>query len=93
MAYAYSQELPNDWAAYEQIVAESGADDHPPLGLIVHTAAPSPNGVHIISVWESREAFEDFARERLGPARARIVPDSGPPISKVEMDVQHLVRG
>src|SRR5205823_5605813 len=66
---------------YDRVTAELG--DDPPAGLIVHTAGTHGNGVRIIDVWESEDAWTRFRDERLGPAVAKVVgPDAmaqGPP--------------
>ena len=36
-------------------------------GLLVHAAGFSPQGFRIFEVWESREHFERFMRDRLVP--------------------------
>jgi hypothetical protein len=54
---------------YEQVmqrVAQGG--ELPPPGAIFQVAGPSEAGWRVISVWDSREAFERFASERLRPA-------------------------
>jgi heme-degrading monooxygenase HmoA len=63
---------------YEQVmqrVAQSG--EVPPPGAIFQVAGPAESGWRVISVWESREAFERFVEERLRPAwaEAGISPD------------------
>ena len=48
----------------------------PPTGMIVHTGGPAGNGeLRVVDVWESRDAFETFARERLGPAIGQVMGD------------------
>src|SRR2546423_11143092 len=42
--------------------------DQAPEGLIIHTAGPSEQGWYVYDVWESKEAFQRFAEEKLGPA-------------------------
>ncbi len=40
-----------------------------PAGLMAHLAGPQGDaGWRVVDVWESREAFERFAEERLRPA-------------------------
>jgi hypothetical protein len=54
---------------YEQVmqrVAQSG--ELPPPGVIFQVAGPAETGWRVISVWDSREAFDRFAAERLRPA-------------------------
>lgn len=51
--------------------------DEAPEGLIMHSAGQSEQGHYAYDVWESREAFERFMEERLGPAMAEVM--GGPP--------------
>jgi hypothetical protein len=56
---------------FEQVsqkVAQSG--EFPPAGAIFQVAGPAEPGWCVVSVWDSREAFESFAAERLAPAWA-----------------------
>jgi hypothetical protein len=53
---------------YEEVVrrvAQSGA--MPPPGAIFQVAGQGDGGWLVVSVWESREAYESFAAERLEP--------------------------
>jgi hypothetical protein len=45
--------------------------NNPPPGGRVRIAGPSDAGWRVISVWDSREEFEAFARDRLTPAFER----------------------
>ena len=51
-------------AVREQI----GVQDNPPDGLIVHTESEVDGRVRVGDVWESKDAHERFAEQRLGPA-------------------------
>jgi hypothetical protein len=54
---------------YEQVmqrVAQGGS--LPPEGAIFQVAGPSEPGWRVVSVWDSRDAFDRFAAERLTPA-------------------------
>lgn len=51
--------------------------DEAPEGLIMHSAGQGEQGYYVYDVWESREAFERFMEERLGPAMAEVM--GGPP--------------
>jgi hypothetical protein len=46
-------------------------------GLIMHSAGQGEQGYYVFDVWESREAFERFMEERLGPALGEVM--GGPP--------------
>ncbi len=45
-------------------------DGNPPDGLIFHASGPIEGGWGVIDFWESREQFDRFAEERIGPAVA-----------------------
>jgi len=53
------------------------SEDEAPEGLIVHTAGQGDQGYYVYDIWESREAFERFVEEKLGPALAEVM--GGPP--------------
>jgi hypothetical protein len=46
-----------------------------PDGLIAHYAGPSESGWQVVDVWESQDAFDRFAQERLMPAGQRVMGD------------------
>ena len=48
-----------------------------PEGLIVHSAGQGDQGYYVYDIWESREAFERFMEEKLGPALGEVM--GGPP--------------
>jgi hypothetical protein len=51
--------------------------DEAPEGLILHSAGQGEQGFYVYDVWESREGFERFMEETLGPAMAEVM--GGPP--------------
>ena len=54
-------------------------DGNPPDGLIFHASGPVDGGWGVIDFWESREHFDRFAAERIGPAMAAIGVTGGAP--------------
>lgn len=74
MAYAYVQDVASSWEQYRGVAAAL-VDPHPD-GLILHVAGPTDEGVRVIDVWESEEAWQRFRTERLDPAIAAL---GGPP--------------
>jgi hypothetical protein len=44
----------------------------PPAGLIFHSAGPIDEGWGVIDFWESREAFDTFVENRLGPTSGQL---------------------
>jgi hypothetical protein len=57
--------------------------DDAPDGLIVHSAGQGDQGYYVYDIWESREAFQRFMDEKLGPAMGEVMggppPESGGP--------------
>ena len=45
-------------------------DGDPPVGLLFHASGPIDGGIGVIDFWESRDAFDRFAQERIAPAMA-----------------------
>lgn len=54
-------------AIYDAIVDEMGIRDNAPRGLVYHWCAPAGGGLRVCDVWETREDFERFAQEKIGP--------------------------
>ncbi len=91
MAWGFISELPISLEQYDQVDKEIGED---PTGLILHTASKSDNGVRIVDVWESEDAYRRFESETLMPAvgRAGVPPPPGDPPKPVEYAI-HNMRG
>lgn len=53
---------------YDTVHSHLDVDGNPPAGLIFHSAGPIDAGWGVIDFWESRDAFDRFAAERLQPA-------------------------
>jgi hypothetical protein len=70
MPYAFVQDVASSWEQYEHVAAE--LVEPAPAGLILHVAGPTDEGVRIIAVWESEEAWLDFQTGRLAPAIAAL---------------------
>ncbi|HZC71024.1 MAG TPA: hypothetical protein VE442_10035 [Jatrophihabitans sp.] len=72
---------------YEQVCGKLG---YPPRGAghpdaLFHFAIGGPEGLRVVDVWTSAEAFEKFATELLGPIAAEV----GVPEPKVEITPIH----
>ena len=39
-----------------------------PDGLVLHSAGPIPDGWYVYDVWESKEQFDRFVQDQVGPA-------------------------
>ena len=84
---------------YDAITNKMDVKNNPPEGNIFHTAGRAEDGKwRIFDVWESRDAFERFRRERLEPAMSEVAREmgmSGPPPSpdRDEMYELHNLMG
>ena len=68
--WAFVSDVPISREQYDKLDTELGS--HNPEGLIVHVAGESGSGIRIIDVWESKQQFELFQSERLGPAMRKV---------------------
>jgi hypothetical protein len=54
---------------YDQVIEAMGftpGGAHVP-GCLFHWAAKTDDGIRVVDVWESKEQFERFAEEKIGP--------------------------
>jgi hypothetical protein len=91
VAYAYVQDVASSWDQYERVAG--ALVDPPPLGLILHIAGPTDEGVRIIDLWESEEAWGRFRAERLAPAIAALGGPSRPEQTFRDLHPEHVVVG
>ena len=65
---------------YDQVCQKMGlAPKGPgPAGAISHFATMTDKGLRVVDVWESKEQFEKFAQEQIGPFSAE-AGINGPP--------------
>jgi len=61
----------------EEVTEEMDVRFNPPDGLIVHTVVEMDGRITIVDVWESKEDFEAFGEERLGPAFEQVMQRLG----------------
>ena len=54
---------------YDQVVAKMGLTPRGPgaPGGISHFVTKTDDGIRVIDVWETKEQFERFAQEQIGP--------------------------
>ena len=72
---------------YEAVTAEVTGDGWP-AEIIAHYAGPADGGWKVVDVWQSREAFDSFAEEKLGPAMGQqgVAP---PNVTEIQLHNQH----
>ena len=88
MAVVIIMENPNlGTDMYDAVNAKMDVVANPPEGLICHTAGVAEGNFRIIDVWESKDDYDRFNKERLGPAIQEVsqgqAPPGGPPSEKV----------
>ena len=78
---------------YDAVRRHLNVDGDPPEGLIFHMAGPIEGGWGIVDAWESREAFDQFAANRLQAAIQEVGPDAfqAPPDIR-EFPVHHFTK-
>ena len=96
MAYAFQYDVPADEEFYRRVAAEIGADR--PKGVITHLVVKCDGGLRHIGVWESKEDWERFRSERVGPALEKVfaafgVADPPPPPPEQELDLVDALLG
>jgi hypothetical protein len=68
---------------YDAVVSGMRFHDELPEGLIVHTAAVTPDGkMRVFDVWQTQEAHDRFVETRLRPAIEKVLGrrgDDAPP--------------
>ena len=59
-------------AKMDELNAAIDPEGNPPDGLVFHASGPIEGGWGAIDFWKSREHFDRFAAEHIGPAMAAI---------------------
>jgi hypothetical protein len=81
---------------YDAVSAKLDVEGDRPDGMIVHTAIDlGEDGIRIVDVWESQDAFQSFRDERLMPAIQAVLSErgiepAGPPTYEFS-EIHHLV--
>jgi len=57
---------------FDQLNKVIDPDKNPPDGIIFHASGPVEGGWGVLDFWKSREHFDRFTEERIGPALAAI---------------------
>jgi hypothetical protein len=76
MAFGCFYDVPGDEEIYAKVKAEIGEDA--PKGLILQVVSKAQaGGLRHLTVWESREQWERFQAERVGPAVGKVLAAMG----------------
>jgi hypothetical protein len=77
---------------YDQVIEKMGLTPGGPgpAGGLFHWVTATDDGIRVTDVWESREVFDQFAENQIGPVTAEVgVP--GPP-TMTFYDVHSYIR-
>ena len=79
---------------YDQILEKMGLTPggSTPPGALFHWVAETDDGWHVVDVWESRDAFDRFAQEKIGPYSAEVGIESEPEMRFYDIH-NHLAAG
>lgn len=95
MAVAIVMEFPEGTLQqYDEVAGRMGFEPEGagPPGSLFHWVTETDAGIRITDVWVSKEAFDAFAEERIGPTTAEVgVP--GPPTITVHDVHNHNTAG
>ena len=72
---------------YDQVIAKMGLSPGgaAPPGNRFHWVTETEDGVRVTDVWDSREAFEQFAEEQIGPIAGEVGVPNPPQVSYYEV--------
>jgi len=55
---------------YDEVIEKMDLGGRVPENAHFHWVAPADDGMRVVDVWETREAFDAFAQEKIGPLTA-----------------------
>jgi hypothetical protein len=91
MAVAFIMDFPGGRAEdYDAVVDKMQLNGRLPAGALFHAAGPTDSGWQVCDVWESADAFRQFADNKIGPITAQ--QGMAPPQVR-SFDVQEIRRG
>ena len=78
---------------YDEVLQKMGLQPggNGPPGSLFHWCSVTDDGLYITDVWESREVFDKFAEEQIGPYSAEAGIASPPKMTFY--DVDSFIRG
>ena len=68
---------------YDQVIEKMGLAPQGPgaPGGIFHWVTKTDNGIRVTDVWETREQFENFAQQQIGPYTQEVGIESPPEVT------------
>ena len=98
MTVLLTMDLPVKRADLEAVSTAMGVRENPPEGLLLHVMTETPGGIHVVDVWDSKEAFEKFNSDRLTPTMQKVMTErnvslDGPPPEPTFNEAFDVVKG
>jgi hypothetical protein len=72
---------------YDSVCRTMNWPDDWPEGQIAHYAGTGEGFWRVVDIWETREHFDRFARDRLGPAAQEASGGQAPPMEPVFFEI------
>jgi hypothetical protein len=78
---------------YDQVIQKMGLTPGgaTPAGAISHWVAQTDDGIRVVDVWETQEAYDQFAAEKIGPFSAE-AGITDPPETRTYEVHNHLTK-
>ena len=78
---------------YDQVMGLMGlhSGGSTPPGAISHWAAKTDDGLRVVDVWDTVEAYNDFAENQIGPFSAQAGFEGPPEVTSYEVH-SYLIR-
>lgn len=74
---------------YDRLIERMDLGGHSAPGVLYHWAAATPEGMHAVDIYESREAADRLVQEKIGP----LVHDLGLPLPQIsEFEVRSILQ-
>lgn len=93
MVYGITTRVPAPIETYDAVhtalLARTGTDVD---GLLLHVGRATSDGFEVIEVWESRDHFDRYNRDLIGPLIAALAGDNAPLPSQQDVE-EFEVRG
>jgi hypothetical protein len=94
MAYGLVMDVPAPIEFYDALHAEIGRRTTGGVdGMLLHVGRETRGGFQVTEVWESKELYDRFSAEILGPALAHLSGGQSPPVEPAmeEFDPRGLI--
>jgi len=81
-------------AQYDEVIKRMGFRSGGPgaSGALFHWVAKTDDGLRVVDVWESREQFEKFSADKIGPITAQVGIPAPPRVTFIELH-NYLTKG